>query len=123
MSRALLGIQDGLVRGETGQRGLSLTNPRTQTALSVVSPQYSSWKFRPGYSADADIFPTGEGNEYSSLRITARANCGGADGTAAWPQINAYCAAGVDFTPVYFVSVPLVYAIAFPNANDMYTPA
>lgn len=123
MSRALLGIQDGLVRGETGQRGLSLTNPRTQTALSVVSPQYSSWKFRPGYSADADIFPTGVGNEYSSLRITARANCGGADGTVAWPQINAYCAAGVDFTPVYFVSVPLVYAITFPNANDMYTPA
>lgn len=123
MSRALLGFQDGLIRGETGQRGLSLTNPRTQTALSVVSPQYSSWKFRPSYSADADIFPTGVGNEYSSLRITARANCGGADSTAAWPQINAYCAAGVDFTPVYFVCVPLLYSIVFPNANDMYTPA
>lgn len=123
MSRAMLGIQDGLIRAETGQRGLSLTNPRTQTALSVVSPQYSSWKFRPSYSADADIFPTGVGNEYSSLRVTARASCGGADGSVAWPQINAYCAAGVDFTPVYFICAPLVYSFALPTANDMYTPA
>lgn len=121
-ARAGLGLDNGVVRFEQGQRGMSLTNARTQAALSVVSPQYSSWKFRPGYGNSADLFPTGVGDELSSLRITVRANCGGLDGAAPWPYANVYTAAAVDFTPVYFVSVPQMYSYNSPTANDAYAP-
>ncbi len=100
----------GGVRGTSiGQRGMSLTNAQTQAGLSVVSPQYSQWRFRAAYEPYRDTFNSVGSNEKESVRLSITARCGDGNATGPWPVVNHYVAAGVDFSPIFFVCTPTLY--------------
>jgi hypothetical protein len=93
----------------SGQRGMGLTNTNTQSALSVITPQYSRWKFRPAYVVGRDTI--GSGNEIESVRVNVMSR--GGMSTAAtddgWPVLYVYMAGAVDFDPIFFIAVPTMY--------------
>jgi hypothetical protein len=110
-------------RKSTGQSGMSLTNTRTQSALSVNVPQYIWTKFmlsneiatRTTFTGGDEIFDNVEVNSTFSTTI---------DGSAEqpWPFFDLYYAAGVDFNPLFFLCTPRLYSIGTPNADDSYVP-
>lgn len=109
-----------VLREMSGVRGMSMTNTNTQSGLSVVTPQYSKWKFRPAYCKTRDTF-SGE-TEIESIRLTAVARCGMSGDTVddGWPAVNVYVAGGVDFDLIYFICVPTKYQFTMPPADNTF---
>lgn len=106
-----------------GQRGMALTNSATQTAMSVVSPQYSAWRFRPAFEPIRDLYPadTGRG-ELESVRLDVALRRTVVGSNSAWPLVSHYVAAGVDFNPVYFVCTPTLFTYNYAPSVDSYQP-
>lgn len=110
----------GLVRATpSGQRGMALTNAATQAGVSIVLPQYSQFRFLPAIETNRDFvratwFPM-------SVRSTVTTRCGDATSTGPWPTLHHYVSAGVDFSPVFFVCVPTLYAYT-GSAVDNFAP-
>lgn len=103
----------------SGQRGMALTNAATQAGVSIVLPQYSQFRFLPAIETNRDFvraswFPM-------SVRSTVTTRCGDATSTGPWPTLHHYVSAGVDFSPVFFVCVPTLYAYG-GTAVDNFTP-
>jgi len=102
-----------LQRHESAWEGTSLTNPRTQAALSISSPNYSKWRFRPAWEFDRDLYPSDvSSNEFESIRVQGVGRKVGAAVDSAkttWPFVDHYIAGGTDFNPVYFICTPITY--------------
>jgi len=113
----------GFLRRPTGQAGLSLTNPRTQTAISVNVPQFFPDRFLPAFISVRDndiasqvnfvgtpfhdhVVYTCTVNTLSNTTIAA---------TPSWPMLEVYTSAGVDFQPLYFVCTPRLFTNPIPG--------
>lgn len=126
---AVSNLASNHLRRPWGHGGMSLTNTKTQAALSVNIPMYSQWKFQPAWANYRDFVPYAEdrntGNRsYDNVRFDSTwVHNAAVDSATQWPVLDLYYAAGVDFQPVYFVGIPRVVNLTLPNANDDYTPA
>jgi hypothetical protein len=120
VARAPLSLQLNVRRGVWGHRGMALTNANTQSGVSVVSPQYSRWKFRPAYVKTRDIYDNV--SERESLKVCALLRCGmsTASSDEGWPVLETYVAGAVDFDPIYFICVPTLYSFSVPTADDSF---
>jgi hypothetical protein len=108
-SRVPISIQLNVNRGVWGQRGMAMTNANTQSAVSVVTPQYSRWKFRPAFVARRDaMYPYTE-QESLKLCVTQRAGMSTTTADEGWPLVDIFMAGGVDFDPIFFICVPTMY--------------
>lgn len=109
-------------RCPAGQAAMSLTNPQTQTALSVNVPQFWPVRFLQAFKGVRDLDPASQ-SDYSGSRLfdtvvlSARFTTPGwaADGPATYPAVEVYVSAGVDFQPLYFVCTPRLFATTFPS--------
>jgi hypothetical protein len=115
-----------IVGHESGFAGTSITNPRTQSAMSVSVPYYSKWRFRPAWEFDRDIYPSDStSNEHESVRLTTSGRqTVDVQANSNYPFVDHYFAAGTDFNPVFFVCAPdLWIANATPVFASAWTPA
>jgi len=119
-ARGVMGTTFNVTREVFGQRGMALTNANTQSALSVVTPQYSKWKFRPAFKDRRDV-NIGV-SEQESIKVVATVRTGMTTTTQddGWPMLTIYMAGGVDFDPIYFICVPTLYLFNVPAADDSY---
>lgn len=119
LSRAPTTTQLGVQRGVWGHRGMAITNANTQSALSVVTPQYSRWKFRPAYCKRRDT--VGVYSEQESIKLVTSMRCGSSSGSdEGWPLVDIFMAGGVDFDPIYFICVPTLYAFAITSPDNTF---
>lgn len=119
LSRAPTTTQLGVQRGVWGHRGMAITNANTQSALSVVTPQYSRWKFRPAYCKRRDT--VGIYSEQESIKLVTSMRCGSSSGSdEGWPLVDIFMAGGVDFDPIYFICVPTLYAFAITSPDNTF---
>lgn len=100
-------------RHESGWEGTSLTNPRTQSAMSVSVPYYSKWRFRPAWEFRRDLYPADPtNNEYSCIRLQGIGRKVAPETAAAnttWPFVDHYISGGTDFNPVFFLCAPTTF--------------
>lgn len=123
MARQAITTTSSVGRRSRGARGMSVTNCLTQSALSVVSPQYSRWRFRPAFEPVRDVYPSTGSPEDESIRVDATFRCAAPTANdSAWPSIEHYVAAASDFDLIFFVCTPTLYVVDVPNAVDTYTP-
>ncbi len=117
LSRTVASTTNSVSRWPSGERGMSLTNQRTQAGVSVVIPQYSRARFRKAHASVRD-----SSADLDLVRVDSvfRQNAAGSASTP-WPFYAIYYAAGVDFNPVFFISTPRMYASTLPNAVDTFT--
>lgn len=94
-----------------GAAGMSLTNPQTQTALSVNVPQYSNSRFSMAFRTSRDQDYTNGTSVYDCVAIRAkyRAPSTAFSANSGWPTLEVYYAAGVDFQPVQFLCTPRLF--------------
>lgn len=120
MARIPITTSFTVTREIQGHRGMAITNTNTQSALSVVTPQYSKWKFRPAFRDHRDVI--GGLSEQESLKVIATLRCGmpAGDQDAGWPILTTYIAGGVDFDPIYFIAVPTLYTFSIPNPDNTF---
>ncbi len=122
LARNAVAQSSSIQRKIRGHRGMALTNCNTQSALSVVCPQYSQWRFRPAFEPVRDLYPTGGYGEDEVIRVDTGFRAASVGATSPWPIVSHYVAAGTDFNPVYFVCAPTLFNIGVPAAVDTYTP-
>jgi hypothetical protein len=121
ISRVSVSKTGSVSRKPLGQSGMSLTNVRTQAALSVNIPQYSHYRFQPAFITGRNTVSKAVLQDNVALSATFdTALAGGA--TVQWPMVDVYYSAGVDFNPVFFVCIPRTYEIGTPNPVDSYAP-
>ncbi len=106
----------------TGQTGVSLTNPATQSAVSVNIPQYSRFRFQQAFFAQRDVDPKNGNPVNDNVAVSAKFQATGGTSTSAtdWPFIEAFVSAGVDFSPVFFLCVPRLFPGTIPTAREVY---
>lgn len=107
----------------TGQTGVSLTNPATQSAVSVNIPQYSQFRFRQAFFYDRDLDPVTDLPLNDNVAISAKFQATGGTSTSGtdWPFIEAYVSAGVDFSPVFFLCTPRMFSqTSLPAAREVF---
>lgn len=111
-------------RRTLGNTGMSLTNTKTQAALSVNVPQYSKFKFYTAkYDTSLDELAPDYKQFYDNVRISSYFITQDATSSStSWPSMDIYYSAGVDFMPVYFVCCPRIYEYGGPTAVDSYAP-
>lgn len=117
--------QGSIARKGSGQAGISLTNTNVQSALSVNVPQYSQMRFNMAPYVYRDKVSRNGAFVYDNVQISAQfATDAAGSATKAWPSMEVYYSAGVDFNPVFFVAVPFVYdyTTTVPTVNNAYTP-
>jgi len=88
--------------------GATVTNQRTQTALTFLAPFYSRFKWIP----NAVLSRTLGNSKYDTDRdaILGYATYqGSATDNGARAPLHMYCAAGTDYDPVFFLNVPALY--------------
>lgn len=123
LARASVTTSGAYTRKSGGQSGISLTNTNVQSALSVNVPQYSQMRFSLAPYEFKDL-PYRSGTKiYDNVQVTAQFSTDTAGSALlAWPSMEVYYSAGVDFNPVFFVAVPFMYTYGTPNPNNAYTP-
>jgi hypothetical protein len=119
-SRIPLSSTLGVTRGAWGHRGMAITNANTQSALSVVTPQYSRWKFRPAYVTRRDVL--GDYSEQESLKLVTSMRCGSSSSSVdeGWPLVDIFMAGGVDFDPIFFICVPTLYSFVSTSPDNTF---
>lgn len=120
LGRKLLTTTYDVNNTSIGQRGMSITNTHTQSAMSVVTPQYSKWKFRPSH---INLRNTVSGVvEEDSVRITCELRNGmtGSTTDSGWPVMNIFVAAGVDFDLIHFLCVPTYFEYGIPSSDNTF---
>jgi hypothetical protein len=122
LSRVPTSASFNVKRTVIGTRGMSLTNTNTQSALSVVTPQYSKWKFRPSYGPSRAGAVAAALTEIDSLKISAMGRCGSTSSGAdqGWPILETYVAGGVDFDLLFFICVPTLYEFVSVTADNTF---
>lgn len=120
LSRVPTSTQLNVKRGVIGQRGMAITNSNTQSAISVVTPQYSKWKFRPAYVKRRDIVSGISEKESIKVAVTMRAGSTTTTADDGWPILSTYISGGVDFDPIYFVCVPSLYSFVTTTPDNTY---
>lgn len=95
--------------------GTSLTNPDTQSALSVNVPQYIPHRFIPAFHTirgtdrkSASLF-----SDNIEVRTAFHTAVTPAVGQS-WPMLEVYQSAGVDFAPFMFLCAPRVFLTVLP---------
>lgn len=100
----------------TGQPGMSLTNMRTQAALSINVPQYTNGRFTLAFRTQ----------RYKSVRNTATIEDNvivrgiartGVRTETDKPMIFTYYGAGVDFQPIFYLCTPRVFVRGNPTPS------
>jgi hypothetical protein len=96
------------------QEGGTLTNGKTQMAMSCVVPQYCQHRFYPAWAPYRNIVPTNSNRSLGELQVENvrldAAFCKDSDPATSFPRVDMYYAAGVDFCPVFFTGVPRLYS-------------
>lgn len=121
LSRSIIRTGSGTAGRNLGHRGMALTNCLTQSGMTVVLPQYTSTRFNTAYGPQRDVYPTTSFTDQNTIRVETTFRATNVDGSAAWPIIAHYVAAGVDFNPVFFACVPTRYRVPLPTAVDSYS--
>jgi len=93
----------------SGNSGMSLTNPTTQSALCVNLPQYNKLRFYPAFYSKRNYDYKAATNYYDELQVTANFTLPALTEQAEAPQIWHYVSAGVDFQPMMFLCAPRVF--------------
>lgn len=98
--------------------GMSLTNPATQSALSVNLPQYWPLRFYQAFHTVRDSDAKTNNKLYDHFTVRSRYSIATSGATAPdWPCLETYYSAGVDFTPVMYLCTPRVFVVtAVPDA-------
>lgn len=98
----------------SGAGGMTVTNGKTQMALSANIPQYCPARFFPAWTGHRDEIP-GFGTAWDGFRVDLVANVkeGVTANTTIAPLIQLYYSAGVDFNPIFFVGVPRLHEYIF----------
>jgi len=93
-----------------GSVGMSLTNTYTQSALIVNIPQYSQWRFTPSYEPNRFRYPDGVETINDNVALYSRNKVDNLGPEyPLQPIVDVYVSAGVDFSPVFFVCVPVMF--------------
>jgi hypothetical protein len=101
----------------TGDKGSALTYQPTRGGVSVIVPFYSKFKFALAsyemWNQPPATFDMRQNNFVVDLAFTKNSS-----GIERGGAIEGYCAAGADFTPLFFLNVPPLHAYALvPIAN------
>lgn len=104
-------------RFESGMRGLTLTNPGGQPAVSANFPQYQKNRFYPAFHNRRTYdFATG-GNFFDEIKLCASFQAASAPAVSnPYPTCTIYYSAGVDFQPLFFMCTPRIWTVASPPA-------
>lgn len=105
----------------TGAGGITVTNGKTQMAMSAVIPQYCRTRFMPAaYSQRNNDFIA---TVYDGVRLDADVCFAtGVTDAQSFPHVDMYWAAGVDFNPVFFTGVPRMYKYDPPAIYNSLNP-
>lgn len=97
--------------------GTSLTNPGTQAALSVNTPQYLPHRFIPAFHTQrgTDRKSAALFNDNIQVRSGFYASAVVIDNLS-WPLLDVFQSAGVDFAPFMFLCTPRVFVTTLPTA-------
>lgn len=91
-----------------GSTGMSVTNQGTQRAVSLAAPMYSKFKFISNdiltNTLGAAVDETTDDSISVSGVITPSNQGANTDG-----GFDFYCSAGTDYTPVFFLNIPVMY--------------
>lgn len=99
--------------------GTSLTNPRTQAAISANLPQYWPLRFYQAFQTKRDIDPKSLTKFYDHFAVTSTFSNNVTSASATeYPVLDTYYSAGVDWSPVFFLCTPRVFITATPTASD-----
>jgi hypothetical protein len=122
-TRCRITVTGTVPRKSSGQTGMSLTNTRTQSALSVNVPQYIWTKFMLAQEVATRTNFTGGDAIFDNVQVNSsfQSNSEGS-ATEPWPYFDLYYSAGVDFNPLFFLCTPRLYNIGQPTAVDSYVP-
>jgi len=113
LTRALIGIAP-----PTGA-GSSVTNPRTQAAISANLPQYWPLRFYQAFQTKRDIDPKSVTKIYDHFIVnTTFSNNVIYNAATEYPVLDTYYSAGVDWSPVFFLCTPRVFITLTPSASD-----
>ena len=112
------GIQELWSATQSGLAGMSLTNTRTQTGLSVVAPMYTSHRFFGCSPSQRTLGVDYDNSDRSGIEVLAK--IAPADTmNAKYVNIDGYVAIGADFAFHFFLNVPtLWYLDTLPIGND-----
>lgn len=99
--------------------GVSLTNPQTQSALSVNLPQYWPLRFYQAFHNVREIDPRTSNSIYDNILIRLGFSNSVSAATATdYPVLEIFQSAGVDFTPIFYLCTPRIWTITIPTASD-----
>lgn len=100
--------------------GTTLTNPRTQSAISANLPQYWPLRFYQAFQTKRDYDPKSLTKIYDHFTVrTSFFNTISAATATEYPALETYYSAGVDFSPVFFLCTPRVFVTVTPSASDV----
>jgi len=99
----------------TGAGGTTVTNGKTQMAMSAVIPQYARTRFMPSAFTQPNTDFVDTVYDGSRLDVDFGLKEGVTDNQQ-WPRVDMYWAAGVDFNPVFFTGVPRLYNYQPPTS-------
>lgn len=116
LMKTVLATSSGLIKIPlwiTGNGGTTVTNGKTQMAMSAVIPQYQRVRFIPSW----ERVTMADGSEhFDGVRLdTDFSIYSEIDKTFSWPHADIYWAAGVDFNPVFFTGVPHMFTYVPPT--------
>jgi len=93
-----------------GQTGMALTNPRTQTGMSVLAPMYSRFRMLQTDPIKTTLGSTVDETTTDNVEISVLTHPMNYDGTIrstnANGVINMYCSAGTDFNLLFYLNAP-----------------
>lgn len=100
--------------------GTSVTNPDTQSALSVNLPQYLPLRFYAAFHTVRDYDYKRSTRFHDHYTVRARFAITTSNASAFdWPAIETFYSAGVDFNPVFYLCTPRVFVTtSVPSASD-----
>lgn len=97
----------------SGAAGMSVAPGKVVPSVEFASPMYSRFRFLPTKhnNIGSTVYTPSFEVTDEAIRIVARVSTTGAAAasTAINPMIDAYYHGGADFTPVFFINVPLIY--------------
>lgn len=107
----------------SGRTGMSLTNQRTQAALQVHVPQYTTHRLLIGYAPLRNKnFVTGSGYIEDNVDFATSWYQTTDWNATTWPTVDIYYSAGTDFNPVFFVCAPSISVVTAPAAENAALP-
>lgn len=99
--------------------GTTLTNPRTQAAISANLPQYWPLRFYQAFQTKRDIDPKSLTKIYDNFVVNSVfSNNVIYNESTEYPVLDTYYSAGVDWSPVFFLCTPRLFLNPLPSASD-----